>query len=160
MLLLHRMEQQQEVPPQRNGFGGQGPQHYNKTRQIWQQYAHPKVLSGTLQYNDTTIPLLYNRISFCRMENATTVDIYHSYEYADPEQPTSIYHGRWYNFEVPLEEIQVLPNNTFTHIVESYELNEEDYDDEHERFVDATFTVVLTPKLAAHVRSLAQQLPQ
>lgn len=157
------MEQQQQVPPQRNGYGGKGPQHFVKTRQVWQPYANPEVLSATLQYNDITIPLLKNRISFCRFPNREAVDIYHSYEYTDPEDATSIYHGRWYNMNTPLEDIQVLPNNTFQHIVESYELNEDDYEednDEHERFVDATFTVVLAPKLAAQVRSLAQLMPQ
>ena len=148
---------------QGQGYGGKGPQHFVKTRGVWQAYIRPRVLSGTMKYNNTTVPLAYNRISFYRAEHSTVVDIYHSFEYIELGT-NSICHGRWYNMEVPLEEIQSLPGNTFTHVVESYELNEDDYsddsddsDDSDNRFVDATFSVTLSSTFAQEVRSLAHQ---
>ena len=151
------MEQQQEQV-QGWSYGGMGPERYNKTRQIWQAYAKQEVLSGTLSYGNVVIPLRKNRISFYRRANTEVVDIYHSYSYMDDQN--QMYHGRWYNTEADLNTIQVLPNNTFAYFYEGYELNEDDYDEDHERYVDATFTLVLSPKFAAQVRSLAQQQPQ
>jgi hypothetical protein len=151
------MEQQQEQI-QGWSYGGIGPERYNKTRQIWQAYIKSEVLSGTLSYGNVVIPLRKNRISFYRRANTEVVDIWHNFSYMDDQN--EMYHGRWYNTEADLNTIQVLPNNTFTYFYEGYELNEDAHEDDDDRYVDATFTLVLSPKFAGQVRSLAQQQPQ
>ena len=150
--------EQQQVQQGWGSYGGIGPERYNKTRQMWQAYAKQDILSGTLSYGNIVLPLRKNRISFYRCINKDTVDIWHNFSYMDDQN--EMYHGRWYNMEADLNTIQVLQNNTFTYFCEGYELNEDDYDEDHERYVDATFTLVLSPKFAAQVRSLAQQQPQ
>ncbi len=133
-------------------YGGKGPQYFINTRKTWQTYANPDILSGILTYNNNTIQLRSNRISFYRLKNSDTVHIYHSYSYNIPNDKT-VYHGRWYNTKIPLEEIHLLPNNMFTHIVQDYELENKNNDIE---FVEATFTLTFSPKFAQQIRSLTQ----
>ena len=97
--------EQQQVQQGWGSYGGIGPERYNKTRQIWQAYAKPEVLSGTLSYGNVVIPLRKNRISFYRCINKDTVDIWHNFSYID-DQNDKANHDHYWNlnefFDLPL----------------------------------------------------------
>jgi len=124
--------------------GGKGPEHFNKTQGIWQIYAKPDIFAATMSYNDLVIPLRWNRFSIDRRGTAPVVGLWHSFEYE--AQHGVRMHGRCYNLEFPLEQVQ-LQDNTFTYTHHNYELDEEDYEDE-DRFVDANFTLTFSPAFA------------
>lgn len=129
--------------------GGKGPERFNRTRGIWIEYAKPEILAASMSYDDLVIPLRRNRFSIDRHGTAPVVGFWHSFEYE--AQPGVRMHGRCYNLEFPLEQVQ-LQENIFTYIHHNYEVDEENYnEDDGHRYVDATFTVTFSPAFAQKV---------
>lgn len=123
--------------------GGKGPEWFNQTRGIWMEYTKPEILIASMSYHDLVIPLRKNRFSIDRHGTNPVVGLWHSFEYED--QPGVRMHGRCYNLEFPLEQVQ-LTDNTFTYTHHNYELDEENYDeDDGHRYVDAIFTLTFSP---------------
>ncbi len=131
---------------------GKGPEHYNQTRGLWQEYVNPDILGASIAYNGLIIPLRKNRFSVDRHGTANVICLWHSFVYED--QPGVRIFGRVYTLEYPIEHVQ-FNDNTFTYVHHNYEVDENNYDeDDDNRFVDATFTVTLSPAFARRIRQV------
>jgi hypothetical protein len=80
--------------------------------------------NATLTFNGRVHTLEENKFSISSTPTPGIYDIYHSYDYTDGDER---YHGRWYNMELRLEELQgFLNGTTFTYTMDFYEMEEEE----------------------------------